>query len=738
MLLSAVLMLGIFSCSSEEEDSGREIKTDSIAIDKACMTIEQVNDVFIKYQSIEELKEHADEISQIKNVEDVYFTDITMYVRIKDFLTVSFCFYPEYTFDATRIESFFDIPVTTRQARTRANTDKSFSKLGYEKAVIIDQVYKDKDLSLYEDNLKELLDRVGIKTKINATPTLDYLKKELFDNDIVLFLCHGHYDNVTKLHWLDFCHLEKYDWSQYPSMSFGECLKNDFELVKGNSLHIKDDMLQITITAYWEYFRLVEYASYSISEKFISSINTDFTKKGKALVFNCACKSMMSGDNTKKDNNGRSDEFAKAFIKRGAGVYFGYDENNGNGPQAGLILLSGIASGQSVRNAYELISEEVIHEKKDNSNIDKGIPATRTWIADLLYYPQNHFEIENYCQVFPTLYEKKETDLSYTLKLTEPYNLMEVTKTDKVTKDGEEKMRVTEIKLCSVQFTYGFEVSTSKDFNSSNTLDYGFKYVEGNYSYFESLDNQILCLTYSIPKSDLAPQTTYYYRAYLNDGFDKYYSDYKEFTTPEMTIAQVIPEDIRKEIEPYIPLYEGKNPPNINGTYLIEPVELVYDSGDSYKPGFDKFFPFYIKFSNQNPNNNTIDCQQKEFYKGKRYGESEGKGVYISGEGNNFTVYFDSTGESFFDEYSVVTKKADIISGKKTDDGIKDIRHVLIMLEKGSDPKNKVMKVGKFRVFKDGDEMAKNATWPSSTREQQITVDDEEIITPWIHANSAK
>lgn len=628
MILSVMLLAGLFSCSSEEEESGKEIIMDDLVIEAACETIEQVNDVFIKYQSIEELEEHADEISQIKNVEDVYFTDITMYVRIKDFLTVSFCFYPQYTFDATRIESLFDIPVTTRQAGTRANTDKSFSKLGYEKAVIIDQVYKDKDLSLYEDNLKELLDRVGIKTKINATPTLDYLKKDLFDNDIVLFLCHGHYDNVTKLHWLDFCHLEKYDWSQYPSMSFGECLKNDFELVKGNSLHIKDDMLQITITADWESFRLVEYASYSISEKFISSINTDFTNKGKALVFNCACKSMMSGDNTKKDNNGRSDEFAKAFIKRGAGVYFGYDESNFDGFQAGILLLSGIASGQSVKSAYDSITDDLLHEINDDSNNNK--PATRTWTADLLFYPLNHFEIENYCQVFPTLNKMKEAKDCYTFKLSEPYNLMGVSELKIAKINGVEKELVTKMQLyINSKFTYGFELSTSKEFKPLNIVDYGVLLTLNNLNNLNSLeisDKNILTFSYSVPKSDLAPQTTYYYRAYLNDGFDKYYSDYKEFTTPEMTIAQVIPEDIRKEIEPYIPLYEGKNPPNINGTYLIEPVELVYDSGDSYKPGFDKFFPCYFKFSNQNPNNNTLDCQQKEFYEDKLYGESEGRG----------------------------------------------------------------------------------------------------------------
>ena len=166
MLLSAVLMLGIFSCSSEEEeDSGREIKTDSIAIDKACMTIEQVNEIYRNCHSIAELEEHVEEISQIENVEDVYFTDISMFVAIKDFLTVSFCFYPELKMNATRTDY---IDILSRQAGTRAISDESNSKLGFEKAVIIDQTQNDNDFTLYKEKLKKLLDRVGRMTVLRT------------------------------------------------------------------------------------------------------------------------------------------------------------------------------------------------------------------------------------------------------------------------------------------------------------------------------------------------------------------------------------------------------------------------------------------------------------------------------------------------------------------------------------------------------------------------------------------
>ena len=104
---------------------------------------------------------------------------------------------------------------------------------------------------------------------------------------------------------------------------------------------------------------------------------------------------------------------------------------------------------------------------------------------------------------------------------------------------------------------------------------------------------------------------------------------------------------------------------------------------------------------------------------------------------NPLSLYFNISGVTHWETYDVPTKEALVISGTKTDSGIKNLRYSFIMVEKGSDPDMVLMNKGDFRVFKDARELAKTATWPSLTREQQIT-GDEEIITPWIHANSAK
>ena len=69
-----------------------------------------------------------------------------------------------------------------------------------------------------------------------------------------------------------------------------------------------------------------------------------------------------------------------------------------------------------------------------------------------------------------------------------------------------------------------------------------------------------------------------------------------------------------------------------------------------------------------------------------------------------------------YSDYNVTMKESLVISGIKTDSGIKDLRYAFIVLEKSEDPNHHSMAVGGFRVFKDGDDIAKNAKWPITTR----------------------
>ena len=215
----------------------------------------------------------------------------------------------------------------------------------------------------------------------------------------------------------------------------------------------------------------------------------------------------------------------------------------------------------------------------------------------------------------------------------------------------------------------------------------------------------------------LDKNTNYKYRSYVIVGNKRKLSETTGSFKTTTRIEQVVPENLRKEVESYIPIYEGNKPPKMEGVYVIDPVEIVYDSTDGYKVGYNKFAPLYIRLSNQDDAKNTIDFESCQVSK-KEGGSSitKGTGAFISGDGDKFTVFFKSTSVGQYSDYNVTTKESLVISGIKTDSGIKDIRYSFIIREKSDDPQKHVMAAGGFRVFKDGDNLSKYTQWPIYTR----------------------
>lgn len=168
--------------------------------------------------------------------------------------------------------------------------------------------------------------------------------------------------------------------------------------------------------------------------------------------------------------------------------------------------------------------------------------------------------------------------------------------------------------------------------------------------------------------------------------------------------SKVVPPSIRNDIENWMPVYDGVNPPNVEGTYYIDPFVAVYCEDQGFDPGY-QFASIYIQFMNQTAYN-TLDYREVST---SGRSQSSGIGVFISGEGDNFTVYFDTVGTA----YDIYTKEALIISGTKTPQGIKNLYYALVMVEKGPDPNHLLMDEGVFRVGKDQDGLSVNATWPS-------------------------
>lgn len=176
----------------------------------------------------------------------------------------------------------------------------------------------------------------------------------------------------------------------------------------------------------------------------------------------------------------------------------------------------------------------------------------------------------------------------------------------------------------------------------------------------------------------------------------------------------ILDADYRKTLEQYMPIYEGKNPPNMEGSYLVSPFVIVYDSyyddNHGFKPG-DVFYNEINIFSNQNDCSRSVDFKNLEYDdddEGNLKYEDTSTSAYLCGDGDNFTVILESNGTN--NDYNIRYKRSIIISGIKTAEGIKNYHFASIWLEKSDDPERKMVPVGTIRVFKDEDGLAENTT----------------------------
>ena len=170
-------------------------------------------------------------------------------------------------------------------------------------------------------------------------------------------------------------------------------------------------------------------------------------------------------------------------------------------------------------------------------------------------------------------------------------------------------------------------------------------------------------------------------------------------------MADIIPDEMREGLKDHMPIYNGINPPSIEGAYLVKPYTTVYCEDGHYSVG-QVIDSYKIKFLNQNFINNTIDMQEHDIDSSTN-DYSIGSGAFISGNGDYFTAFFATEGYA----RGIFNKMAVVVSGRKTSEGIKDFYYGLLMVDKGDDPDHKLMDVGYFRIFKDGDGLSDPTIW---------------------------
>jgi len=153
---------------------------------------------------------------------------------------------------------------------------------------------------------------------------------------------------------------------------------------------------------------------------------------------------------------------------------------------------------------------------------------------------------------------------------------------------------------------------------------------------------------------------------------------------------------------------EGKQPPLLEGEYLVSPLVMVSSSvpNESYDAETEFVdYKYYLK--NQDNDKLTLEVDAEGISSGNVTSRSEGNGAFISGYNDDFTAFVILENQRYLEEGDTsFARTLQVISGVITQEGIKDLQMALMMLDDYGDEFDHYIPVNTGRVFEDGDSIA--------------------------------
>jgi len=465
--------------------------------------------LFSQCETLSELSQNLPTIRHVEGVKDAWIDGNTLSIDIRDYGTITFINPPA-------ISSNHDMNYALALNRSMSlTTSQSSSNIG--KVCIYNHMDKDEDEGFNDSrwvtkNLKEMYNSLGISCEVKTHLLPDFFVNQMFDYDQLFIITHGYYDKETGTHWLvtdeEILCIDNEQWFSHVD-EFKDFL-NKKAIYSSNKLKILPHS-EIRNGKSCVVFYV------AVSEHLISMSKHRF-QNPNAIVFNAACQSMKGEENNK--NN-----LAKAFINKGASCYIGYSDNNTQGRLGGFEFYQGILNGSCIESSYNLIEqlfkEENLYEYKSVS----------TGQASLFRTEQNEYlyELENeYHPVMRII----RSNPQYSALHVETIDVESNSSTNetiiiqgqmrKVNSDAIQAFTDYSLRPLKDKYQYGFQWSTNSDMSQPTSVT-----VEGNY------DNSTLYMNWekTLDTSTLKPNTTYYYRAYMYDGYSNSYGEIKQFNT---------------------------------------------------------------------------------------------------------------------------------------------------------------------------------------------------------------
>lgn len=154
-----------------------------------------------------------------------------------------------------------------------------------------------------------------------------------------------------------------------------------------------------------------------------------------------------------------------------------------------------------------------------------------------------------------------------------------------------------------------------------------------------------------------------------------------------------------------ITIHKGLTPPNVEGVYAINPFYCAKstqtkDNFEDLEVGVST-----LTLSNQNTAKLSVDFNNFLIYSIMFKNETwQGKGSFISGEGNKFSILLHSNGElesnnsvSKFQNLIILSGEIDVQNNKIK--GIKNLQMASIMSDDYGDPHKTLIEIGQGRLF---------------------------------------
>ncbi len=156
-----------------------------------------------------------------------------------------------------------------------------------------------------------------------------------------------------------------------------------------------------------------------------------------------------------------------------------------------------------------------------------------------------------------------------------------------------------------------------------------------------------------------------------------------------------------------IKIYDGFNPPDIEGIYLISPFVLTipYGPDDNLSVGY-QFSDYKYRFYDFDPDSLKVKVDTKNVNGGD---VSTGVAGFLSGNGEGFTMFAELKGISS----GISNSQVAIISGRFVGSGIENFQYAFYIKEKDEAPgAGTLIPLGTGRVVVDGDSISEQvSTW---------------------------